>query len=62
MGINDDGIAAVGKDLMETTIDLLSTMVDEDSELICLYYEQMYLSRMQTHFLMKSKKSFRNVK
>ena len=38
MGINDDGIAAVGKDLMETTIDLLSTMVDEDSELICLYY------------------------
>ena len=23
MGINDDGIAAVGKDLMETTIDLL---------------------------------------
>ena len=38
MGINDDGIAAVGKDLMETTIELLSTMVDEDSELICLYY------------------------
>lgn len=38
MGIDDDGIAAVGKDLMETTIDLLSTMVDEDSELICLYY------------------------
>ena len=38
MGINDGGIAAVGKDLMETTIDLLSTMVDEDSELICLYY------------------------
>lgn len=27
MGINDGGIAAVGKDLMETTIDLLSTMV-----------------------------------
>ena len=26
MGINDDGIAAVGKDLMETTIDLLSTI------------------------------------
>ena len=38
MGINDGGIAAVGKDLMETTIELLSTMVDEDSELICLYY------------------------
>ena len=38
MGINDGGIAAVGKNLMETTIELLSTMVDEDSELICLYY------------------------
>ena len=38
MGINDGGIAAVGKDLMETTIELLSTIVDEDSELICLYY------------------------
>ena len=55
MGINDGGIAAVGKDLMETTIELLSTMVDEDSELICL-------SRMQMRFLMKSKKSSRNVK
>ena len=55
MGINDGGIAAVGKDLMETTIDLLSTMVDEDSELICLYYGADV-------FLMKSKKSSRNVK
>ena len=38
MGINDDGIAAVGKGLTETTLELLSTMADEDSELICLYY------------------------
>ena len=38
MGINDDGIAAVGKNLTETTLELLSTMADEDSELICLYY------------------------
>ena len=38
MGINDDGIAAVGTDLTETTLELLSTMADEDSELICLYY------------------------
>ena len=32
------GIAAVGKNLTETTLELLSTMADEDSELICLYY------------------------
>ena len=38
MGINDEGIAAVGKDLTETTLELLGTMADEDSELICLYY------------------------
>ena len=38
MGINDDGIAAVGKNLTETTLELLSTMADEDSELICLHY------------------------
>mgnify|MGYP000323268471 CR=1 FL=1 len=30
MGINDDGIAAVGKNLTETTLELLSTMADEE--------------------------------
>lgn len=38
MGINDAGIAAVGKELQETTLALINTMADEDSELICLYY------------------------
>lgn len=38
MGINDNGIEAVGTDLTETTIDLIKTMIDEDSELISLYY------------------------
>ena len=38
MGINDDGIAAVGKDLEETVTELIEAMVDEDSELITLYY------------------------
>ena len=41
MGINDDGIAAVGKNLTETTLELLSTMADEDSELICFTMEPM---------------------
>ncbi|MDO4977440.1 MAG: DAK2 domain-containing protein [Eubacteriales bacterium] len=39
MGIDDDGIQAVGTDLVETTIELLGHMVDEDeSELISIYY------------------------
>ena len=38
MGIDDDGIQAVGKDVQEVTLGLLESMVDEDSELICIYY------------------------
>ena len=40
MGIDDDGIQAVGSDVEKTTIELLQTMVDEDSELISVYYGQ----------------------
>ncbi|MEE1227501.1 MAG: DAK2 domain-containing protein [Lachnospiraceae bacterium] len=38
MGIDDDGIKAVGTDLVETTVDLVSQMADEDSEIVSLYY------------------------
>lgn len=38
MGIGDSGILAVGKDVEETTKEMLAKMVDEDSELISLYY------------------------
>ncbi len=38
MGIGDDGIQAVGRDVHETTSALIDALVDEDSELICLYY------------------------
>lgn len=38
MGIGDDGIKAVGRDVHETTLELVQELVDEDSELICLYY------------------------
>ena len=34
MGIDDEGIRAVGTDVAQTTLDLLSQMVDADSELI----------------------------
>jgi hypothetical protein len=38
MGIGDEGILAVGKSVTETTKEMLSELVDEDSELISLYY------------------------
>lgn len=38
MGIGDKGILAVGSSIKETTKEMLSQLVDEDSELISLYY------------------------
>ena len=38
MGIGDSGILAVGKDLEEITKELIANLVDEDSELISIYY------------------------
>lgn len=38
MGIGDSGILAVGKSVEETTKEMLSELVDDDSELISLYY------------------------
>lgn len=38
MGIGDKGILSVGNSIKETTKEMLSMLVDEDSELISLYY------------------------
>lgn len=38
MGIGDAGILSVGKEVEATTKDMLAQLVDEDSELISLYY------------------------
>ena len=40
MGIDDDGIQEVGSSIEAVTMDLIDDMVDEDSELICIYYGQ----------------------
>ena len=42
MGIGDSGILAVGKDLEETTKELIANLVDEDSELISIYYGEKF--------------------
>ena len=38
MGLTDKTIQAVGKDLASTTKDLVESLLDEDSELVSLYY------------------------
>ena len=38
MGIGDKGLVSVGNDISEVTFDLIKDAVDEDSELISIYY------------------------
>ncbi len=38
MGIGDDGILAVGRDMEKVTKDMLDELVDEDSEIVSVYY------------------------
>lgn len=38
MGIGDHGIVAVGQDLKQTALDMVGELLDEDSELISIYY------------------------
>lgn len=40
MGIGDSGMLAVGKEIQDTALETLKKMVDEDSELISIYYGQ----------------------
>ncbi|MBO4653859.1 MAG: DAK2 domain-containing protein [Lachnospiraceae bacterium] len=38
MGISDAGIVAVGKNIEDTTLEMIETMVDEESGLLSIYY------------------------
>ena len=38
MGIGDQGIVAVGQDIADTTVEMISDLVDDESELISIYY------------------------
>jgi DAK2 domain fusion protein YloV len=38
MGISDKGIIAVSQDIKTTTIDMLKELIDEDSEIVSIYY------------------------
>ena len=38
MGIGDHAILSVGQDVAETTLAMFAELIDEDSELISIYY------------------------
>ena len=40
MGIGDSGIISVGTDLFKTTVDMVSGLIDDDTEIISIYYGQ----------------------
>ena len=50
MGIGDAGILAVGQSVEETTKEMLADLVDEDTELISLYYGQDVLAEDAERF------------
>lgn len=50
MGIGDQGILAVGQSVQNTTKEMLAQLVDEDSELISLYYGQDVLAEDAEEF------------
>ena len=38
MGIADKGIVAVGKEVEDTALETIKTMLDDESELVTVYY------------------------
>ena len=61
MGIDDEGIRAVGTDVAQTTLDLLSQMVDADSELISLYYGENVTGEQAEELAAKVEEMFQDV-
>lgn len=50
MGIGDAGILSVGQSVEQTTKEMLSQLVDDDTELISLYYGQDVLEEDAERF------------
>ena len=61
MGIGDSGILAVGQSVEETTKEMLAQLVDEDTELISLYYGQDVQEESAENFAQKIEDSYPDV-
>lgn len=58
MGIGDKGILAVGKDVEDTALELLGALVDEDSELISLYYGEEVSEKDAEEFIARIEEAY----
>lgn len=61
MGIGDKGILAVGSDVEDTALDLLSKLVDEDSELISIYYGEEVSEKDAESFIARVEEEYSDV-
>ena len=61
MGIGDKGILAVGKDVEDTALDLLGELVDEDSELISIYYGEEVSEKDAESFIARVEEEYPDV-
>ena len=58
MGIGDSGMLAVGKDIEETATETLRKMVDDESELVTIYYGEDVTEEDAENFCEKARKEF----
>ena len=61
MGIGDKGILSVGPDVEDTTMELLEALVDEDSELISLYYGEEISEEDAEKFIARVEEAYPDV-
>ena len=61
MGIGDSGILAVGQSVEETTKEMLAQLVDEDTELISLYYGQDVQEESAENFAQENQQLYPDV-
>ncbi len=58
MGLDEKTIVSVGEDLEEVTLEMLSTMVDEDSEFISIYYGEDVTAEQAEAFAARVEETF----
>ncbi|WP_026835579.1 DAK2 domain-containing protein [Eubacterium xylanophilum] len=61
MGLSDKTIEAVGKDIKETTVELIKRLIDDDSELITLYYGEEISEEEATDVASEIESSYEDV-
>ena len=58
MGVGDHGILAVGNDIADTTVEMVRKLVDEDSELISVYYGEDITEDQASELVAKLSEAF----